>query len=147
MAKQKELVQKLVNGESLFGEKLPVAQDILMLEDSDEELRTDSSEDEELEVELTDSDGEELSMEERLEKAVEAAMGKFNLDFQLDSATEELAKRLDSMADDFAETEKMFCDLEDNVDSLRKELYKDHEPVSCRHWTLRMKRMMRLVYN
>jgi len=45
MTKQKELVQKLVEGESLFGEKLPVPQDILMLEDSDEELRTDTSED------------------------------------------------------------------------------------------------------
>ena len=129
MDKQKELVQKLVKGESLFGEKLPVAQDILMLEDSDEELLTDSSDDEELEVELTDSDGEEMTIEERLEKAVEAAMGKFNLDFQLDSATEELSKRLDSMADDFEETEKMFCDLEENVDCLRRELYKDHEPV------------------
>ena len=62
MAKQKELVQKLVEGESLFGEKLPVAQDILMLEDSDEELRTDTSEDEELELELTDSEGEDMTV-------------------------------------------------------------------------------------
>eukprot|EP00092_Neocalanus_flemingeri_P039054 GFUD01042514.1.p1 GENE.GFUD01042514.1~~GFUD01042514.1.p1 ORF type:complete len:1002 (-),score=358.73 GFUD01042514.1:84-3089(-) len=129
MTKQKDLVEKLMKGESLLGEKLPVAQDILMLEDSDEELQTDSSEDEELELELTDSEGEEMTVEERLERAVSRALDKFNFDFQLSAATEELGKRLDSMTDEFADTEKMFCDLEENVDSLRREIYRDHESV------------------
>ena len=129
MTKQNELVQKLIKGESLFEEKLPIAQDILMLEDSDEEYHTDSSEDEEVVIELTDSEDEGLSVEERLERIVASALGKFNLDFQLDSATEDLAKKIDSMAEDFAATEQMYCDLEENVDNLRRELYKDHEPV------------------
>lgn len=130
VTKQKSLVQLILKGESLLGEKLPVAQEeILMLEESDEELLTDSSEDEELELELTDSGGEELTIEERLEKAVVKALDKFNFDFQVSAATEDLGNRLDSMSDDFAATEKMFCDLEENVDTLRREIYRDHEPV------------------
>ena len=37
--------------------------------------------------------------------------------------------RLDGLKDDFDATDKMFADLEAEVDVLRKELYKDHEPI------------------
>ena len=43
---------------------------------------------EELELKLTDSgERKEMTVEERLERAGEAAMGKYNLDFQINSAT------------------------------------------------------------
>ena len=37
--------------------------------------------------------------------------------------------RLDGLKDDFDSTDRMFADLEKEVDVLRKELYKDHEPI------------------
>ena len=37
--------------------------------------------------------------------------------------------RLDNLKEDFETTDKMFTDLETEVDGLRKELYKDHEPT------------------
>ena len=36
--------------------------------------------------------------------------------------------RLDGLKDDFESTDKMFADLESELDGLRKELYRDHEP-------------------
>ena len=98
--RQKELVEKVLKGESLLGEKLQVAQDVLMIDESDEEPVTDSSDDEELELELTDSGGEEMTVEERLERAVSRTLCKLNFEFQLSSATAELGKRLDSMSDE-----------------------------------------------
>ena len=37
--------------------------------------------------------------------------------------------RLDELKEDFDKTDKMFTDLEVEVDGLRKELYRDHEPT------------------
>ena len=50
--------------------------------------------------------------------------------FDYDSNKSSMANtRLDNLKEDFETTDKMFTDLETEVDGLRKELYKDHEPT------------------
>ena len=78
-------------------------------------------------LELTDL--EDFSIDERIERVVRGTLEKFNFGFQLDAASDNLAKRIDILADDFTATEMMYSELEEKVDKLRKELYKDHEPV------------------
>jgi len=126
--KQKDLVDKLIKGENIFGEKLPVAQDILLLEDSDEDLHTDSSDDEEIEIELSESD-DGISANETLERTIQRALCKYNFDFQLNGATHNLSEKIDSMMQDIAATENMYTELERSVDNLRIELFKEHDPL------------------
>jgi len=132
---QKLLVDKLHKKESMFSEKLPVPKEMVLLEDSDEEQETDSSGDSEFEIDAssicTDSDSSDGlggTVEERLERIIEKSMEKLGFDFQVTAATKDLSGRLDAMKDDFDSTDQMFKDLETEVDGLRKELYRDHEP-------------------
>lgn len=133
----------------MFAEKLPVPKDLVLLEDSDEEPETDSSGESEFEIDASSSgsessDGLGGTMEERLERIIGKTMEKLDFDFQVSAATTDLSARLvelynnqqsfvfgdrlDDLKDDFEATDKMFTDLESEVDGLRKELYKNHEP-------------------
>jgi len=125
MANQRRLVDKLIAGENIFEVKLPVAQDILLLEDSDEELCTDSS-DEEIEIDLSDED--DISANKKLESGIKSTLVKYNLDFQLSAASHDLASKIDNLVQDIAATGKMYSDLQRNVDNLRSELFREHEP-------------------
>ena len=133
----------------MFAEKLPVPKDLVLLEDSDEEPETDSSGESEFEIDASSSgsessDGLGGTMEERLERIIGKTMEKLGFDFQVSAAATDLSgrlvgiysnqcssifcHRLDDLKDDFEATDKMFTDLETEVDGLRKELYKNHEP-------------------
>ena len=132
-SQRRRLLRRLEDGESLLSEPLPVPRDLVLLEDSDENSETDSSEESELEVEpgdLLSSSGSSLSgdFEQQLDKIMGSAIQKMNFDRQLTEATKDLKDRLDSYKDDFNTTDKMYEKLEAEVDHLRKELYMDFEP-------------------
>ena len=68
----------------------------MLLEDSDEELETDISEDSEFEIDASsgsDSDGLGGTAEERLERIVGKTMTNLGFDFQVSSATKDLSGR------------------------------------------------------
>ena len=48
------------------------------------------------------------------------------MDWQFGQATLQLTERLDALRPDFEETDRLFKDLEQEVDGLRKELYREH---------------------
>ena len=125
-----ELVNVLRNqDQKVLSQPLPVPRDMVILEDSDEEPVTDSSEDSEFEVDLTsssDSEGEGRTAEERLNSIIDNALNNLNMENQFNEATKCLTDRMASMKDDFEETDKLFKDLEAEVDGLRRELYSGH---------------------
>ena len=135
---RRRLLRKLEDGESLLSEQLPVPRDLVLLEDSDENSETDSSEESEFEMDTGEllsssagsSSGSAMSgdFEQQLDKIMGSAIQKMNFDKQLTTATKDLKDRLDSFKDDFEATDKMYENLEGEVDNLRKELYKDFEP-------------------
>ena len=83
----------------MFEEKLPVPKDLVLLEDSDEELETDSSGDSEFEIDVSsvssgsESDGLGGTAEERLERIIGKTMGTLGFDFQVSAATKDLSGR------------------------------------------------------
>ena len=92
------LVGKLKNKESMFDKKLPVPKDLVLLEDSDEELETDSSGDSELEIDASSSgsessDGLGGTAEERLERIIGGTLQKLGFDFQVSAGVNELSDR------------------------------------------------------
>ena len=122
-----------------MSEPLPVPRDLVLLEDSDENSETDSSEESEYEMDTGElvsgentgsSSGSSMSgdFEQQLDKIMGSAIQKMNFDKVLTTATKDLKDRLDSFKDDFDATDKMYEKLEEEVDNLRKELYKDFEP-------------------
>ena len=125
-----ELVNVLRNqDQKVLSQPLPVPRDMVILEDSDEEPVTDSSEESEFEVDLTsssDSEGDGRTAEERLNSIIDDALNKLNMENQFNEATKCLTDRMASMKDDFEETDKLFKDLEAEVDGLRRELYSGH---------------------
>lgn len=136
---RRRLLQKLEDGESLLSEPLPVPRDLVLLEDSDENSETDSSEESEYEMDTGElvsredtgsSSGSSMSgdFEQQLDKIMGSAIEKMNFDKMLTTATKDLKDRLDSFKDDFDATDKIYEKLEEEVDNLRKELYKDFEP-------------------
>ena len=135
---RQRLLKKLKDGESLLSDPLPVPRDLVLLEDSDENSETDSSEESEFEMDTGEllskstgsSSGSSMSgdFEEQLDKIMGSAIEKMNFDKMLTTATKDLKDRLDSFKDVFDATDKMYDKLEEEVDNLRKELYKDFEP-------------------
>ena len=83
----------------MFEEKLPVPRDLVLLEDSDEELETDSSGDSEFEIDVSstssgsESDGLGGTAEERLERIIGKTMEKLGFDFQVSAGTKDLSAR------------------------------------------------------
>ena len=117
----------------MLSEKLPVPKELVLLEDSDEESESDYSEDSEFEIdpsslESFSDDDDNLTVEERLQRIIGKSLGKFNLDYQNEAAVENLSHRIDDLEEEKNKTEMEFKELERDVDSLRRELYRDYEP-------------------
>ena len=120
------------------------------MEDSDEDSETDLSEESEFEADLssleTSSDDDNLTVEQKLENIIKKSITKFDLEYQHSAAVENLNKRsyhlfyilppvtylyilrIDGLDEVRDETEEKFKQVEREVDSLRRELYKDYEP-------------------
>ena len=135
---------------SLLSKKLPVPKELVLLEDSDEDSETDLSEESEFEADLssleTSSDDDNLTVEQKLENIIKKSISKFDLEYQQSAAVENLTKRsyhlfyilphvtylyilrIDGLDEVRDETEEKFKQVEKEVDSLRRELYKDYEP-------------------
>jgi len=131
------LVKKIKDKKPLLEESLPVPEETFELGDSDEDMETDDSDESLLEwggegSEDSGSDVSSLSedgnVEKQFNKAIEKALIGLNFDFQVTEADKHIGDRLDSMKPLLEETDKMFDDLEKDVDSLRKELYSDYTP-------------------
>ncbi len=108
------------------------AMDMVTLDDSDEDVSaaTDSSEESEFEVDLTEMTGERgVSAKDMLERLVQGTLkDKFKLEEQVTSAAEDLGQRLDQGEEKIKEVDQMFKDVEKDIDNLRNELYKDFRP-------------------
>ena len=95
-----KLRRDLAENKSVLAERLPVPKEFVLLEDSDEQSETDCSEESEFELDLSShgcssasSEDENLSVEERLEKMIGKSLNKFNLEFQVTAAEQNLYKR------------------------------------------------------
>ena len=90
-----KLRRDLAEKKSVLAERLPVPKETVLLEDSDEESETDWSEESEFEADLSSASSEDdnLCVEERLEKMIGKSLIKFNLEYQLSAAEENLYKR------------------------------------------------------
>ena len=116
----------------MLSEPLPVPREMVILDDSDEESETDTSDDSEFDVDPSSLGSSPLSGDGDFEAQMEKLMGnkieKLDFEFQLKAATKNLQDRVNAVTDDFAATDKMFEVLEKEVDTLRRDLYKDFEP-------------------
>ena len=92
-----KLRRDLDEEKSLLAERLPVAKEFVLLEDSDEESETNDSEESEFEVDLSEdgalSEDDNLSAEERLEKMIGESLKNFNLEYQFTAAEQNLYRR------------------------------------------------------
>ena len=59
--------------------------------------------------------------EQKLNSIIDSALDSFDMEFQFEQATKDLTYRMETMKEDFDETDKLFKEVE--VDTLRKELY------------------------
>merc|ERR1719228_2874349 len=112
-----DLVDMLKEKKALLAERLPVPRDMVLLEDSDEEPVTDSSGDSEIEIDLSSEDSSDggRTAEEKLNSIIDSALDSFDIEFQFKQATKDLTDRMETMKEDFNETDKLFKDLEVEV--------------------------------
>lgn len=134
---KEQLIKKIKDKKPLLEEILPVPNIAFELGDSDEDMETDDSDESLLEWdgEGSGESGSDVSsmsedgtVDQKFNKCIEKALAGLNFDFQVTEANKHIGERLDSMKDLCEETDKMFTDIQKDVDDLRKELYKPFTP-------------------
>ena len=118
---QLEMKIKLLRGEMCLPNLLPAPKEIMTLDESDEDLVTDSSEESEVELELDDDDSNGA-------KLLQLVMQKLETPTQIDQCVSELAKRIDDKEEDFEKVDEMFEEIENGIDKMREDLYRGFRP-------------------
>ena len=110
-------------------DKTPLTKDMVTLDDSDEELVTDSSSDSEFELDLDYSKlDKDASSNDRVKDIVESIMDKLEIKNQIDQSVDVLQKRFDRNDESMKEIDQMFAETEKSLDTLRENLYKGFRP-------------------
>jgi len=126
--KQKSCVEMIRNGESIFREKMKATDGVLIIDDSDYEYATNSSDSEvELDVFNNNLSSEDENSNQSINNVIDDIMEEFNVKGQVKLAIEDLERKMDFLAADVAETEQVFDEVANDLDELRKLLYANQE--------------------
>ena len=126
--KQNSCVEKIRNRESIFQEELKATDGVLVIDDSDYEYATNSSESEvELDVFNNNFSSVDENSKQRLDIVIDDIMEEFNVKGQVKYAAEELLKKMDLLAVDFAETDQVLDEVANDLDEMRTLLYVNQE--------------------
>ena len=119
-----EITEKLKSKEPFHEVALPlITESAVVLDDSDEEdkgAKTDSSTDSELEFSMDET--------QTVEDLLKETFAQLEIPKQIENATEDLTKRLDSLNAESSEIDATFLSLEKEIDKMRAQLYDPFRP-------------------
>ena len=118
------LVEKVMNKQPITGEIIEIPKDIVRLEDSDNS-ETDNSDTSEFEIELSGDDDQ--TPEQKLAKMLNDCIDKFDFNGQITSSINELNKRVDSLKPGRQDNNRLFKQLDNDIEVARKKLFQPFE--------------------
>ncbi|CAB4068677.1 SETDB1 [Lepeophtheirus salmonis] len=126
------LEERVRSGKSALAEdiRLPVPNDVVLLDISDEDLMTDPSGDEsDMEVDLGVKSEEAMSQEQRLDNLLHETLTSLGFSTQISSCLEVINQRLLKNKKEVEEIDQSYKDLETEVNNVRNELYAGFKPT------------------